>query len=62
MLSGTAFYRHDENGIVPANIPEEYRWNDTIILVKVPLTAPSGFSFYNYVGIFSKYLTNCLSV
>lgn len=42
-------YRHDENGIVPANIPEEYRWNGTIILVKVPLTAPSGFSFYNYV-------------
>lgn len=49
MLSGTAFYRHDENGIVPANIPEEYRWNGTIILVKVPLTAPNGFSFYNYV-------------
>ena len=69
---------HDENGIVPANIPEEYRWNGTIILVKVlfsflksafsrhdnvrasstlfiwlnenvPLTAPNGFSFYNYV-------------
>ena len=49
MLSGTAFYRHDENGIVPANIPEEYRWNGTIILVKIPLTAPYGFSFYNYV-------------
>ena len=49
MLSGTAFYRHDNNGIDSINIPEAFRWDGTIILVKVPLTAPCGFHFYNYV-------------
>ena len=49
MLSGTAFYRHDENGGKIVNIPEEYRWNGTIALIRIPLAAPDGFDYYKYV-------------
>ena len=49
MLSGTAFYRHDANGVNSVDIPGEYRWNGTIVLVKIPLVAPNGFQFYDYV-------------
>lgn len=49
ILSGTAFFRHDENGIDIVNIPEQFRWNGTIILVRIPLAAPPEFDFYNYL-------------
>lgn len=49
MLSGTAFFRHNEDGINAVNIPEEYRWDGTIILIRIPLKAPDDFCFYNYV-------------
>ena len=49
MLSGTAFYRHDINGINIVNIPNAYRWDGTIILIKIPIEAPKGFDFYNYI-------------
>ena len=50
MLSGTAFYRHADNTINAVNIPEKFRWNGTIILLRIPTEVPSGFKFYNYVG------------
>ena len=49
MLSGTAFYRHNEQGINIVNIPEAYRWNGTIILVRIPLKASQDFNFYHFV-------------
>lgn len=49
MLSGTAFYRHDNTGIYSVNIPEEYRWSGTIILIRIPIEAPENFNFYDYV-------------
>lgn len=49
MLSGTAFYRHNEQGINIVNIPEAYRWNGTIILVWIPLKASQDFNFYHFV-------------
>ena len=49
MLSGTAFFRHNEDGINSVNIPEEYRWDGTIIIIRIPLKAPDDFCFYNYV-------------
>lgn len=49
MLSGTAFYRYADNNINAVNIPEDFRWNGTIILLRIPTEAPSGFEFYNYV-------------
>ena len=49
MLSGTAFYRHNDNNINAVNIPEDFRWNGTIILLRIPTEAPTDFEFYNYV-------------
>lgn len=49
MLSGTAFYRHDAGGVNIVNIPEDFRWNGTIILIRLPLDAPEEFNFYSYV-------------
>ena len=49
MLSGTSFYRHDDKGINVVNIPDSFRWNGTIILVKIPTYAPSDFEFYEFV-------------
>lgn len=49
MLSGTAFYRHDDKGINVVNIPDSFRWNGTIILVKIPTYAPYDFEFYEFV-------------
>lgn len=49
MLSGTAFYRHDGKGISVVNIPESFRWNGTIILVRIPTEAPQNFDFYKFI-------------
>jgi hypothetical protein len=49
MLSGTAFFRHNEDRINAVNIPDKYRWDGTIILIRIPLKAPDDFYFYNYV-------------
>lgn len=49
MLSGTAFYRHTSTGANVVNIPESFRWNGTIILLKIPIETPKDFKFYDYV-------------
>ena len=49
MLSGTAFYRQEAKGVYVMNVPEVYRWNGTIILLRLPLETPKGFEFYDYV-------------
>lgn len=49
MLSGTAFYRHSLEGINVVNIPEEFRWDGTIVLMRIPTSVPSDFNFYDYV-------------
>ena len=49
MLSGTAFYRQEAKGVYVMNVPEVYRWNGTIILLRLPLETPKGIEFYDYV-------------
>lgn len=49
MLSGTAFYRHTDTGVNVVNIPEDFRWTGTIILIRIPTGAPKDFKFYDYV-------------
>lgn len=49
MLSGTAFFRHDKDEIKIANIPESFRWDGTIILIRIPLIAPTNFNYRNYL-------------
>lgn len=49
MLSGGAFYRHDEKGSVSARLPEAINWNGTIILIRMPIRVPEEFAYINYV-------------
>lgn len=49
MLSGGAFFRHDENGSVAVKLPETINWNGTIILMKIPIRVPEEFDCYYYM-------------
>lgn len=49
MLSGTAFYRHSDDDISVVKIPEFFRWNGTIVLIRIPTEAPTGFNYYNFL-------------
>ena len=49
MLSGGAFYRHDLKGSTAVKLPEAINWNGTIILIRMPIQVPEGFSYYDYV-------------
>lgn len=50
MLSGNAFYRHDNRGITVMKLPESIEWYGTIILLRIPIkNLPADFDFYKYV-------------
>lgn len=49
ILSGSAFVRYDKNGDSVADIPGEFRWNGTIVLLKIPTIIPKDFNIYNYI-------------
>jgi hypothetical protein len=50
MLSGSAFHRHicTENTYI--QLPETFRWNGTIILMRVPIDVPQDFDYYKYIN------------
>lgn len=50
MLSGAAFHRYDPCGCTYANIPEQIRWQGTIILMKIPTTLPSHFDYSRFIN------------
>lgn len=50
MLSGSAFARHDSNGVFVADLPGDLRWNGTIALLKVPINIPNELNIYDYIG------------
>lgn len=49
MLSGRAFHRADRTGNVYLELPDTLFWNGSIILMKIPVAAPDGFDYYNYL-------------
>lgn len=49
ILSGCAFVRYDRNGEVVADLPENYRWNGTVILLTIPTEIPKDFNIYKYI-------------
>lgn len=49
ILSGSAFVRYDRNGDSVADVPEDFRWNGTIVLLKIPTEIPKDFNIYKYI-------------
>lgn len=49
ILSGSAFVRYDGNGEAVADIPGDFRWNGTIVLLKIPTEIPADFNIYKYI-------------
>jgi hypothetical protein len=50
MLSGTAFHRHisTENDFI--QLPDSFRWNGTIILMRIPVNVPPCFDYSKYIN------------
>lgn len=49
MLSGCAFYRLSRDRDEAVELPETIRWDGTVVLMRIPVTLPKGFSFYEYI-------------
>lgn len=50
MLSGHAYHRYDNSSDpVYVEIPKPLNWDGTIILLKIPVEAPAGFNYENYL-------------
>lgn len=47
MLSGTAFFRHTGNTVDTINIPEAFRWDGTVVLIRLPLVYKE-FNIYDF--------------
>lgn len=50
MLSGNAFHRYDSDEKIYINLPKELNWNGTIVLLKIPVDAPDGFNYIDYLN------------
>ncbi|MBD5240478.1 MAG: hypothetical protein HDS59_00090 [Barnesiella sp.] len=50
ILSGGTFFRHEtasDDTII--DLPEDVRWDGTVILLKIPTNVPDGFNIYDYI-------------
>lgn len=50
LFSGSAFYLQSENFEQICTLPKQYRWNGTIVVMRIPLILPEDFDLYKYVG------------
>lgn len=50
ILSGSALARHDANGEVIVDLPQDLRWNGTVIFLKIPLNPEKEINIYNYIS------------
>lgn len=50
MLSGSAFHRHiyTENKYI--QLPKTFRWDGTIILMRIPINVPQNFDYSKYIN------------
>lgn len=50
MLSGSAFHRYEHQTLnYYANTSRFFHWDGTLILMRVPVNAPNGFNYINYL-------------
>ena len=50
MLSGSAFHRYEHQSLnYYANISRFFHWDGTLILLRIPVNAPEGFNYINYL-------------
>ena len=50
MLSGSAFHRYERHGLnYYANVSRFFHWHGTIILLRIPVNAPQGFNYIDYL-------------
>lgn len=49
MYSGRAFYRHDCNKEDVVELPQEFNWDGTIILMKIPTEVDKNFDYQKYI-------------
>lgn len=49
MLSGGAFHRYEGGHNDYVNLGNIFRWKGTIILMRIPVVVPVGFSIYDYI-------------
>ena len=49
MLSGGAFHRYENKTNVYVNLKNVFRWNGTIILMRIPVVLPDTFNYIDYL-------------
>ena len=49
MLSGTAFHRFENDSNDYIDLQNLFRWNGTIILLRIPTKIPEGFNYVDYL-------------
>ena len=50
MLSGSAFHRYENHSLnYYADISRFFHWDGTLILLRIPVNAPDGFNYINYL-------------
>lgn len=49
MMSGNAFHRYESNKEVYISLPEAIKWSGTIVLMKIPVEAPTDFEYEQYI-------------
>ena len=47
MLSGGAFHRYENGAYI--NLKNIFRWNGTIILMRIPIVLPDDFNYIDYL-------------
>jgi hypothetical protein len=50
MLSGSAFHRHIYTENTYIQLPDTFRWDGTIILMRIPVDAPQDFDYNKYIN------------
>ena len=49
MLSGGAFHRYENGTNEYVNLRNIFRWNGTIILLRIPVKMPQGFNYIDFL-------------
>ena len=49
MLSGSAFHRYEKGVNIYVNLGKLFRWNGTVILMRIPTIVPDDFDYTKYI-------------